>query len=79
MMRARTFIAAFLALSITDSSAQTVKCTTWNLEWFPNGSPKQAPAEKQEQRIKEAADCYSDQYIGSLACDARVPFTLNPM
>src|SRR5205814_7057081 len=47
----------FLALVITGySGAQTVRCTTWNLQWFPNGSPKEAPAAQQEQRIKEAAD-----------------------
>jgi hypothetical protein len=57
MRRARTFIAALLALSISGySGAQTVRCTTWNLERFPNGSPKETPAAQQEQRIKEAAD-----------------------
>ena len=57
MTYARTFTAAFLALSITGySGAQTVKCTTWNLEWFPNGSAKETPAAQQEKRIKEAAD-----------------------
>src|SRR5678815_1635547 len=57
MRRARTFIAALLALSISGhSSAQTVRCTTWNLEWFPNGSAKETPAAQQEQRIKEAAN-----------------------
>src|SRR6266487_1682150 len=57
MTHARTFTALFLALSITGySGAQTVRCTTWNLEWFPNGSPKEAPAAQQDQRIKEAAD-----------------------
>jgi endonuclease/exonuclease/phosphatase family metal-dependent hydrolase len=48
---------AFFVLLITGySGAQTVRCTTWNLEWFPNGSAKEAPAAQQEQRIKEAAD-----------------------
>jgi len=57
MTHARTFTAAFLALSITGySGAQTVKCTTWNLQWFPNGSAKEASAEQQDQRIREAAD-----------------------
>src|SRR5258707_13437507 len=57
MIHARTFTAAFLALSITGySGAQTVRCTTWNLEWFPNGSAHEASAEQQNQRIKEAAD-----------------------
>jgi endonuclease/exonuclease/phosphatase family metal-dependent hydrolase len=57
MMRAKTFVAAFLALSVVGySGAQTFKCTTWNLEWFPNGSAKEASAAQQAQRIKEAAD-----------------------
>src|SRR4029077_12957044 len=57
MTRSKMFTAAFLALSITGySGAQTVKCTTWNLEWFPNGSAKERPAAQQKQRIKEAAD-----------------------
>ena len=57
MRRARTLIAALLVLSISGhSSAQTVRCTTWNLEWFPNGSAKEMPAAQQEQRIKQAAD-----------------------
>ncbi len=57
MTHARTFTAAFLAFSITGyTGAQTVRCTTWNLEWFPNGSAHEASAEQQNQRIKEAAD-----------------------
>ena len=57
MTHARTLAAAFLALSITGySGAQTVRCTTWNLQWFPSGSAKEASAEQQNQRIKEAAD-----------------------
>ena len=57
MTHARTFTAAFLAFSITGySGAQTVRCTTWNLQWFPSGSAKEASTEQQNQRIKEAAD-----------------------
>ena len=60
MKTLRTFTIAaiaFLGLLISGySGAQTLKCTTWNLEWFPNGSAKQRPAAQQEQRIKEAAD-----------------------
>lgn len=32
------------------------RITTWNLEWFPNGSAREATQEKQAQRIKAAAD-----------------------
>jgi hypothetical protein len=57
MRRARTFITALLVLSISGySGAQTVKCTTWNLQWFPNGSSDETSAAQQDQRIKEAAD-----------------------
>jgi endonuclease/exonuclease/phosphatase family metal-dependent hydrolase len=57
MTHARTFTAAFLAFSIAGyTGAQTVRCTTWNLEWFPNGPAHEASAEQQNQRIKEAAD-----------------------
>ena len=57
MTHARTFTAAFLALSITGySGAQTVRCTTWNLQWFPNGSGNEASPAQTDQRIKEAAD-----------------------
>src|SRR5215471_4744038 len=57
MRHARIFTAGFLILSIAGySGAQTVRCTTWNLEWFPNGSAKETSAAQQEQRIKEAAD-----------------------
>jgi hypothetical protein len=34
----------------------SIRITTWNLEWFPNGSPKEAPPEQQDQRINEAAN-----------------------
>jgi endonuclease/exonuclease/phosphatase family metal-dependent hydrolase len=60
MTHARTFTVAavtFLGLLICEySDAQTVRCTTWNLQWFPNGSAHEASAEQQNQRIKEAAD-----------------------
>jgi hypothetical protein len=33
-----------------------VRITTWNLEWFPNGSPHETTPEIQGQRIEAAAD-----------------------
>jgi endonuclease/exonuclease/phosphatase family metal-dependent hydrolase len=58
MTHPRTFAAA-IALSVVliagYSDAQTVRCTAWNLEWFPNGSAKETPAAQQEKRINEAA------------------------
>lgn len=34
----------------------TVRITTWNLQWFPNGSQKEATPEEQRRRINEAAN-----------------------
>ncbi len=60
MTHARTFTVAavaFLGLLISGySDAQTVRCTTWNLQWFPNGSAKERPVAQQDRHIKEAAD-----------------------
>jgi endonuclease/exonuclease/phosphatase family metal-dependent hydrolase len=60
MTHAKTFtiaVVGFLGQLMPGySGAQTVRCTTWNLQWFPNGSAKEASAEQQDQRIKEAAD-----------------------
>jgi endonuclease/exonuclease/phosphatase family metal-dependent hydrolase len=36
--------------------AAPIRITTWNLEWFPNGSPKERPPAEQQQRIATAAD-----------------------
>jgi hypothetical protein len=33
-----------------------IRVTTWNLEWFPNGSAHDAAPEVQAQRIAAAAD-----------------------
>jgi endonuclease/exonuclease/phosphatase family metal-dependent hydrolase len=33
----------------------TVRCTTWNLEWFPNGSAHDASPKEQNRRITDAA------------------------
>jgi endonuclease/exonuclease/phosphatase family metal-dependent hydrolase len=41
---------------LASSTAATLRVTTWNLEWFPNGSPKEASFDKQAQRINAAAD-----------------------
>src|SRR5947207_15043281 len=48
----------FVVGSALAQSPETAKIriTTWNLEWFPNGSPHEAPPEKQAQRIEAAAD-----------------------
>jgi endonuclease/exonuclease/phosphatase family metal-dependent hydrolase len=37
------------------STPATVRCTTWNLGWFPNGSAHDASPEQQNRRIADAA------------------------
>ena len=49
-----SFVVA-LALGESPESAK-VRVTTWNLEWFPNGSAHDATPEAQAQRIAAAAD-----------------------
>ncbi len=49
-----SFVAA-LALGESPEPART-RITTWNLEWFPNGSAHDATPEVQAQRIAAAAD-----------------------
>jgi endonuclease/exonuclease/phosphatase family metal-dependent hydrolase len=51
-------VALLLGASVFFQPAQAahVRVTTWNLDWFPDGSAKGASPEKQERRIREAAD-----------------------
>jgi endonuclease/exonuclease/phosphatase family metal-dependent hydrolase len=51
-------LTAFVVVSaLGESPEQTkVRIITWNLEWFPNGSPHDATPEVQSQRIAAAAD-----------------------
>jgi hypothetical protein len=49
-------LALFVVGSTLGQSPAKIRITTWNLEWFPNGSPHDAPPEKQAQRIQSAAD-----------------------
>ena len=51
-------LASFVvALALGESPEPTkVRITTWNLEWFPNGSAHDATPEVQAQRIAAAAD-----------------------
>ena len=43
-------------LAAATAPAAPVRVTTWNLEWFPNGSPKDALPEEQMRRINGAAE-----------------------
>ena len=57
MKRALSALLAFFVVGSTlGQSPAKVRITTWNLEWFPNGSPHDATLEKQVQRIQAAAD-----------------------
>ena len=50
-----TFLVVGAALGQSPEPAK-IRITTWNLDWFPNGSAREATQEKQTQRIKAAAD-----------------------
>jgi len=57
----RALIALLASLVLGSALGQSpepakIRITTWNLEWFPNGSPHDATPEKQAQRIEAAAD-----------------------
>jgi endonuclease/exonuclease/phosphatase family metal-dependent hydrolase len=57
-MLPRAFALLFLCallLPVAGHSA-TVRVTTWNLEWFPNGKQHETSAENQSRRITAAAD-----------------------
>jgi hypothetical protein len=59
MKRALTAVLAFFVfgLALGQSPEPTkIRITTWDLEWFPNGSPHETAPEKQAQRIVAAAD-----------------------
>ena len=51
-----SLVAALLAAAAPSLPAAPVRVTTWNLEWFPNGSPKELPAAEQAKRIAAAAE-----------------------
>jgi endonuclease/exonuclease/phosphatase family metal-dependent hydrolase len=57
--RNATIVACSLAalfVPAATSQGTTFRITTWNLQWFPNGSPKEKPASEQAQHIQAAAD-----------------------
>jgi endonuclease/exonuclease/phosphatase family metal-dependent hydrolase len=51
-------LASFVVASVLGESPEParIRITTWNLEWFPNGSAHDATTEVQAQRIAVAAD-----------------------
>ena len=46
----------FTFAGVGHSDSPNIRITTWNLEWFPNGSAKDASPEEQDRRINAAAD-----------------------
>jgi len=48
-------VLAILAFVASSLSAAPIRVTTWNLEWFPNGSPKELAPIEQAKRIEAAA------------------------
>jgi len=60
-LRLVPFLGAALAVAmlashlVTGGTRATVRCTTWNLEWFPNGSGHEVSPEEQNRRITDAA------------------------
>ena len=55
-MRRLTVILLALAVSTAAAFSQTIRVTTWNLEWFPGGSMKGATPAVEAANIKAAAD-----------------------
>ena len=51
-----SLVAALLAVTAPVLAAAPIRVTTWNLQWFPNGSPKEKTAEEQARRVAAAAD-----------------------
>jgi hypothetical protein len=49
-------LALFVVASALGQSPAKIRVTTWNLEWFPNGSPHDTTPEKQAHCIQAAAD-----------------------
>jgi len=57
----RASLALLASLVVVSALGETteptkIRITTWNLEWFPNGSPHDATPDVQAQRIAAAAD-----------------------
>jgi endonuclease/exonuclease/phosphatase family metal-dependent hydrolase len=50
------FVVVLLGFAASTVAAAPIRVTTWNLEWFPNGSSKELPAAEQNRRIAAAAD-----------------------
>jgi hypothetical protein len=81
MKRVLFAVLAFLVVgSAFGQSPEPAKIwiTTWNLEWFPNGSPHETTPEKQPQRIEAAAGrsigSVNKSYAAGYRCSATIAF-----
>jgi Endonuclease/Exonuclease/phosphatase family len=55
MRRIALCLALIRAIALVDAG-ETVRIITWNLEWFPDKSPKPLPVEQEAQNITAAAN-----------------------
>ena len=56
MWRIAALVLALSCANIFCAFGETIRVTTWNLEWFPSGSAKSLPAAVEQQRIAAAAE-----------------------
>jgi hypothetical protein len=54
-LRSAVLLALYCALS-AHLPASPIRVTTWNLQWFPNGSPHDKSARARTKQINQAAD-----------------------
>jgi endonuclease/exonuclease/phosphatase family metal-dependent hydrolase len=54
-LSAAVVVAMLASHLVPGGTRSTVRCTTWNLEWFPNGSAHDASPDEQNRRITDAA------------------------
>jgi endonuclease/exonuclease/phosphatase family metal-dependent hydrolase len=55
LRRLATLALGWAWICLSPAIAETIRVTTWNLQWFPSGSPKMASPEVEAERIHNAA------------------------
>ena len=56
MWRIAALLLALSCANVVCSFGETIRVTTWNLQWFPAGSAKSVPPAVEQQRIAAAAE-----------------------
>jgi hypothetical protein len=56
MWRIAALLLALSCANVLCAVGETIRVTTWNLEWFPAGSEKSLPPAVEQQRIAAAAE-----------------------